>query len=73
MVSPNPHPARHYLVLIAECDRMLALLRELWLQATRVAERADIWQRIDRVLDERLKLMRSRDMLVAASEKKLAA
>jgi hypothetical protein len=68
MIAPIPRPARHYLVLIAECDRVLALLRKLWLQSATREERQQVWTRIDSVLDERLGLMAGRDRLVAMAE-----
>lgn len=50
-----------YLRLIAELDRVLALVRSLWLRATAAEERIKWRLRLDGLLDERLRLMQGRD------------
>lgn len=49
-----------YIRLIAEQDRVLASLREIWLEVAPVHKQKHL-DRIDAALDERLRLMALRD------------
>jgi hypothetical protein len=50
-----------YTRLIAEFDRVLSMLRTLWLEAETPAVREKWRSRLDQSLDERLLLMRRRE------------
>lgn len=50
-----------YIRLIEELDRVLDTLRGFWLEAKTTAETAKHRNRIDALLDERLRLMGLRD------------
>lgn len=53
-----------YQNLIEECDKTCGFLRKHWLES--LVENKDDWmQRINAVLDERLRLMKLRDMATA--------
>ncbi len=56
-----------YLKLIVELDRVLSMLRCLWLEAASEADRSKWRVRLDQSLDERLRLMRCRDALAPSS------
>jgi len=50
-----------YVKLIIELDRVLAMLRELWMNSFDEIDRAKWRDRISHSLDERLRLMKLRD------------
>ena len=53
---------QQYLVPIAEIDKTLSLVREMWLEASPDSpEKRKAMLRIDGLLDERFRLMKARD------------
>lgn len=50
-----------YVKLIKELDKTLSMVRALWLESKTPDEKAKWRVRIDELLDERLRLMKSRD------------
>jgi hypothetical protein len=55
--------SNEYSRLIVELDRVLAQIRGLWIEARAPADRL-LWRvRLDNLLDERLRLMRLRDII----------
>ena len=50
-----------YVKLIKELDKTLSMVRALWLESKTPDEKAKWRGRIDDLLDERLRLMKSRD------------
>lgn len=54
----------HYVELIAELDKTIALVRGFWIESTGDNERKKNLERLNQLLDERLRLMRGRDASV---------
>lgn len=50
-----------YVKLIKELDKTLSMVRALWMESKTPDERGKWRGRIDELLDERLRLMKSRD------------
>lgn len=61
VVRPTAHVKSEYIRLIVEHDRTLALLRKHLLECT-PAHKHEWWERINSALDERLRLMKLRDL-----------
>jgi hypothetical protein len=49
-----------YLILIADVDKTLEMLRMLWLDA-KPLDKSKYWSRIESILEERFRLMTLRD------------
>jgi hypothetical protein len=59
MTTPTMHD--HYTSLIDELDKTLALVRGFWVESISDHERKKNMERINQLLDERLRLMKGRD------------
>jgi len=53
---------QHYIKLIEEVDKTLSLVRVYWLDGRDEFEKSKWMKRINELLDERLKLMKLRDL-----------
>ncbi len=70
MTKPKPKtpvvekllPPDQCVTLIAELDKMLSMMRGVWIEARDDGERTKSMERINGMLDERMRLMRMRDL-----------